>query len=373
MIVLDVQQVAKHFGPEPVLDGVTFQVHPGDRIALVGPNGCGKSTLLQIIAGKEEADAGTVTLHPTIHAGSFEQQVHLASAQCVYDEAKSALANLLTLQQEAQSVAEALAEADAEDMPRLAARYDHLQQELDRRDAYNLDHKIRRVLSGLGFSEAAYWQDVESLSGGEQNRLMLAKLLLSEPNLMLLDEPSNHLDIEATQWLEGFLLESSASVIVVSHDRSLLDRVATRTLELVHGTVDSYQGNFSAYWRQKQERLLVERRTYEKQQTEIAKTEDFIRRNAYGQKHAQAEDRRKKLERIELVALPREIGAPPMAFPPAARSGDLVVRAERLGKAFDRPLFQNVTFDVGRGERWGLLGPNGCGKNHFVEVPGWPA
>lgn len=180
MIVLDVQQVAKHFGPEPVLDGVTFQVHPGDRIALVGPNGCGKSTLLQIIAGKEEADAGTVALHPTIHAGSFEQQVHLASAQRVYDEAKSALANLLTLQQEAQSVAEALAEADAEDMPRLAARYDHLQQELDRRDAYNLDHKIKRVLNGLGFSEAAYWQDVESLSGGEQNRLMLAKLLLSE-------------------------------------------------------------------------------------------------------------------------------------------------------------------------------------------------
>ncbi len=392
MIVLDVQQVCKHFGPEPVLDGVTFQVHPGERIALVGPNGCGKSTLLRIIAGKEEPDAGSAALHPSIHAGSFEQQVHLAGGRCVYDEAKSALADLVLLQREAVAVAEALAEAAekgdrsrfgqapdgpfrktapvpffSDDVQRLATRYDHVQQELDRRDAYNLDHKVRRVLAGLGFAETGYRQPVESLSGGEQNRLMLAKLLLAEPNLMLLDEPSNHLDIDATQWLEEFLVESSAAVMVVSHDRSLLDRVATRVLELVHGTVDSYAGNFSAYWRQKQERLLVERRTYEKQQTEIAKTEEFIRRNAYGQKHAQAEDRRKKIERIEPVPLPREIAAPPMAFPAAARSGDVVVRAERLGKSFGQPLFRNVTFDIARGERWGLLGPNGCGKTTLLK------
>ncbi|MDY0170613.1 MAG: ABC-F family ATP-binding cassette domain-containing protein [Thermoguttaceae bacterium] len=367
MIVLDVQYVSKHFGRDAVLDGVTFQVHPGERVALVGPNGCGKSTLLRIIAGKEEADAGSATLHPSVHAGSFEQQVHLASAQTVYEEAKSALADLILLQEEAVAVAEAMAEAGEDDVQRLAARYDHLQQELARRDAYNLDHKVKRVLDGLGFPETSFRQPVESLSGGEQNRLMLAKLLLAEPNLMLLDEPSNHLDIEATQWLEEFLVESSAAVIVVSHDRSLLDRVATHTLELVHGTVDTYTGNFSAYWRQKQERLLVERRTYEKQQTEIAKAEEFIRRNAYGQKHAQAEDRRKKLERIEPVPLPREIAAPPMAFPAASRSGDVVVRTERLGKSFDKPLFSDVAFDICRGERWGLLGPNGCGKTTLLK------
>ncbi len=395
MIVLDVQYVSKHFGPEAVLDGVTFQVHPGERVALVGLNGCGKSTLLRIIAGKEEADAGSAVLHPSVHAGSFEQQVHLASERCVYDEAKLALADLILLQQEAVAVAEAMAEAanrekeagvfrarhpegrpgkrlstpisGEDEMRRLASRYDHLQQELARRDAYNLDHKVKRILHGLGFPETSFRQPVESLSGGEQNRLMLAKLLLAEPNLMLLDEPSNHLDIEATQWLEEFLVESSAAVIVVSHDRSLLDRVATHTLELVHGTVESYTGNFSAYWRQKQERLLVERRTYEKQQIEIAKTEDFIRRNAYGQKHTQAEDRRKKLERIEPVPLPREIATPPMAFPAASRSGDVVVRTERLGKSFDKPLFSDVTFDICRRERWGLLGPNGCGKTTLLK------
>ena len=209
-------------------------------------------------------------------------------------------------------------------------------------------------------------QPVASLSGGEQNRLMLAKLLLAEPNLMILDEPSNHLDIDATEWLEEFLLESSAAMIVVSHDRYFLDKVTNRTLELFDGTVDGYTGNFSAYWQQKAERLLVERRTYEKQQIEIEKTKDFIRRNAYGQKHAQAEDRRKKLERIEPVAPPREIAAPAMRFPPAQRSGDIVVRAEGVAKAYDRPLFRDVSLDLARGQRWALLGPNGCGKTTLL-------
>jgi ATP-binding cassette subfamily F protein 3 len=183
---------------------------------------------------------------------------------------------------------------------------------------------------------------------------------------MILDEPSNHLDIDATEWLEDFLIESSAAMIVVSHDRYFLDKVTTRTLELFNGTVDSYTGNFSAYWLQKAERLLVERRTYEKQQIEIEKTKDFIRRNHYGQKHAPAEDRRKKLERIELVPPPREIASPPMSFPSTSRGGDIAVRAEGVAKSYDRPLFHDVTVDVLRGERWALLGPNGCGKTTLL-------
>jgi ATP-binding cassette subfamily F protein 3 len=155
-------------------------------------------------------------------------------------------------------------------------------------------------------------------------------------------------------------------MIVVSHDRYFLDKVTTRTLELFDGTVDGYTGNFSAYWQQKAQRVLVERRTYEKQQEEIEKTKDFIRRNAYGQKHAQAEDRRKKLERIELVARPREVAEPPMRFSAADRSGDIVVRAERLGKSYAGRLFADVNLDIVRGQRWALLGPNGCGKTTLV-------
>ncbi len=367
MILLEVEGVRKHFGPEPVLDGVTLQVRAGERIGLVGPNGCGKTTLLRILAGKDEPDAGSCRTHPSVHLECLEQQPRFEPDRSLWDEAASALAELTALECEMLTVADAISQTtDQAEQDRLAARYDHLQQELHRRDAYNLEHKITRVLDGLGFPESAFPQPAQSLSGGEQNRLILAKLLLAEPNLMLLDEPSNHLDIEATEWLEGFLLESSAAMIVVSHDRYFLDKVTNRTLELFRGTVDSYAGNFSAYWQQKAERLLVQRRTYERQQTEIAKAKEFIRRNAYGMKHTQAEDRRKKLQRIVHVEPPREITTPVMGAPAAARSGDIVLRVEHLAKAYDRPLFADLSFEITRGQRWGLLGPNGCGKTTLI-------
>ena len=367
MILLNVTDVKKRFGPEPVLDGVTFEVRPGDRIGLVGPNGSGKTTLMRIIAGKDEADAGTCDHHATAHLGYLEQQPHFESDRTLHDEARSALADLLALQQEAVDVAADIsAAADPIEQKRLAARYDHLQHELHSKDAYNVDHRIERVIEGLRFRRESFDQPVASLSGGEQNRLMLAKLLLAEPNVMILDEPSNHLDIEATEWLEEFLVESSAAMIVVSHDRYFLDKVTNRTLELFHGTVDGYIGNFSAYWQQKAERLLVQRRTFEKQQTEIEKTKDFIRRNAYGQKHAQAEDRRKKLDRIDPVAAPREIVGPSIRFPQAERCGDIAVKAEGVTKIYDRPLFRDLSVEIGRGERWALLGPNGSGKTTLL-------
>ncbi|HEX4149060.1 MAG TPA: ABC-F family ATP-binding cassette domain-containing protein, partial [Pirellulales bacterium] len=223
-----------------------------------------------------------------------------------------------------------------------------------------------RVLDGLGFARASFDRPAAVLSGGQQNRLLLAKLLLRDPDLLLLDEPSNHLDIDATAWLENFLAESRQAMIVVSHDRYFLDRVTGGILELYRGEIDRYSGNFSAYWEQKAERAKVQARTFEKQQTEIAKTEDFIRRNHYGQKHTQAEDRRKKLERIERVKPPRQIVGPAMGFPPADRTGDIVLRVEQLAKSYDRPLFAGVTFDVLRGQRWGILGANGTGKTTLL-------
>ncbi len=367
MLVLAVEGVRKQFGSEPVLAGITFEVRPGERISLAGPNGTGKTTLLRILAGKEEADAGTCQTHPSVRTGYLEQQPVVEAGQTLRQAARVALQPLIALQQESLEVAHALSQtADSAEHRRLAARFDRLQQELHRRDAYNLDHKIERVLHGLGLPPETFEHRVETLSGGEQNRLMLAKLLLAEPDLMLLVEPSNHLDIEATQWLEEFLAQSPAAMILVSHDRYFLDKVTNRTLELFRGTVDSYAGNFSAYLRQKSERLIVQRRTYRKQQTEIEKAKEFIRRNLYGQKHAQAEDRRKKLARIQPVEPPREISAPPMDFPSAPRSGDIVLRAEHLSKSYDRPLFEDVSFDVVRGQRWAILGPNGSGKTTLL-------
>ncbi len=368
MIALEVADVRKDYGNTPVLSGVSFEVRPGDRIGLVGPNGTGKTTLLRILAGDEEADAGTCRWHESVRVGYMQQQRIVTDGVTLWKEAKSALQPLLTLQHDAEEAARQLATTvDPAERRRLAARYDYLQQELHRQDAYNLDHKVERVLEGLGFARSSFQASLATLSGGEQNRLMLAKLLLAEPDVLLLDEPSNHLDIEGTQWLEEFLAGSMAAMVIVSHDRYFLDKVTNQTLELFHGTVERYAGNFSAYWRQKAERLLVQRRTFEKQQIEIEKMKEFIRRNSYGQKHAQAEDRRKKLERIELVAPPREIAAPPMGFPDGERSGDLVFRVEHVSKSYDRPLFSDLTFDVQRTQRWGILGPNGSGKSTLLK------
>ncbi len=368
MILLKIVNLVKHFGPEPVLDGVSFEIRPQERIGLVGPNGTGKTTLLKILAGQESADSGTVELHSTAHIAYLEQQPQFSLGRTLWDEARTALDPLIALSHDAEQIAHDLAAAvDPAERARLGKQFDRLQHELHSRGAYNLDHKIERILGGLGFSSTSFQQPIQQLSGGQQNRLMLAKLLLAEPELMLLDEPSNHLDIEATEWLEDFLLHSDQAMIIVSHDRYFLDRVTQRTLELYNGTTDSYPGNFSAYWRQKSERLEAQRRTYDKQQIEIAKTEDFIRKNFYGQKATQAKDREKKLARIERIDRPREIAAPSMGFPPVKRAGDIVIRAEQLSKSFDRPLFANLSFQIERGERWGIVGPNGTGKTTLLK------
>jgi ATP-binding cassette, subfamily F, member 3 len=368
MILLSVQNIVKHFGPEPVLAGVTFDIRPGERVSLVGPNGAGKTTLMRIIAGGEEADSGRVELHTSATLGYLEQQPEFEPERTVWEEASAALANIADLAGHSEEIAHAIAiETDEAERKRLEQRFEHIQHQLHHHDAYNLDYRIERILEGLGFAKTTFQQEIGKLSGGQQNRLLLAKLLLAEPDLMLLDEPSNHLDTDATQWLENFLIESGQAILVVSHDRYFLDRVTNRTLELYQGTVESYPGNFTHYKRLKAERIEVQRRTYDRQHEEIAKMEDFIRRYHFGDRHQQAEDRRKKLERIERASPPREIAAPPMGFPEASRTGDIVLRVERLKKGFPgKPLFENLSFDILRGEKWGILGPNGSGKTTLL-------
>lgn len=366
-LLLNVTGITKHFGPDPILDGASFEVRAGERIGMVGPNGAGKSTLIKIVAGKESADKGEIELATNARMGYLEQHPTFSPGKTLWDEALLGLEHWVALGRESERLAHALAKPTTpEEHDRLARLFDAVQEQLQMHDAYQVDHHIERVLTGLGFRESQYQQTVESLSGGQQNRLLLAKLLLSDPDVMLLDEPSNHLDIEATEWLEGFLRNTPRAVLVVSHDRYFLDRVTERTLELHHGTIDSYPGNFSKYWHLKAEKLEVQRRLYIKQQEEIAKTEEFIRKNFYSNP-VQAKDREKKLERIERISPPKEITAPVMGFPPVKRTGDIVLRAEELSKSYDRPLFQKLTFQVQRGERWGILGPNGTGKSTLLK------
>lgn len=368
MVLLSASQLSKTFGDKEVLRQVGLELRSGDHVALVGPNGAGKTTLLKILTGEIEPDGGAVELPTAGTIGYLQQHPEFAAEDTVWSLAKAALGDLALLAVEAERVAAELARAsEGQQHALLLEHYDRLQAKLHQQDAYNWEHRVERVLQGLGFPEAWYERPARQLSGGQQNRLMLACLLLQQPDLMILDEPNNHLDIESTEWLETTLAAWTGAFLLVSHDRFFLDQTANLVLELVDGQLDRYRGNYSAYVRQKSERLEVERRTYEKNREEVAKLEDFVRKHHHGQKSAQAEDRRKKLKRIELVEPPREIPAPQFHFPKAARAGDMVLRGFGLSKAYDKPLFDKLNVQIERGQRWAILGSNGSGKSTLLK------
>ncbi len=368
MVLIAVDRISKTFGDKEVLREVQFELRSGNRVALVGPNGAGKTTLLKILTGEVQSDAGDVSRPSGATVGYLEQHPQFHEEDTVWSVAVAAVGDVALLVKQAEQVAEKLAQTPAgPEHDNLLEQFDRLQAKLHQEDAYNWEHRVERILHGLGFFPAWYQRPAQKLSGGQQNRLMLAALLLQQPDLMILDEPNNHLDIESTEWLESTLAEWRGAFLLVSHDRYFLDQTVTEVLELVDGKIDRFRGNYTAYVTQKEERLAVQRKTFERQQEEIEKLEEFIRRHHAGQKSAQAEDRRKKLERIELVDAPREIVTPKFHFPKATRTGDIVLRCRDLKKAYDRTLFEKLTFQIERGQRWAILGSNGSGKSTLLK------
>jgi ATP-binding cassette subfamily F protein 3 len=367
MLLLSCTGLERGFDEGPLFSNVGFELFSGERVGLVGPNGIGKTTLMKILAGLDRPDTGEVRNHAGARVALLRQQPEFVPGRTLFEEARTALDELLAAHDDMIRTAEALARATNEiERKSLAARYDRLAELLRHHDAFHVDHQIEEVLDGLGFTRADYHRPVDTFSGGQQSRLMLAKLLLAAPDVMLLDEPSNHLDIDTTRWLEDYLVRQAEAMLIVSHDRYFLDKVVTKVFEMHRNRLNVYPGNFKQYWRLKEERYDQELKAWEAQQEYIDKQEDYIRRVHYGQLHKQAASRQKALDRLERLERPTRIESPQMHFGSVRRSGDLALRVEDLSKSYDRPLFRNLSFDLPRGRRLGILGPNGSGKTTLL-------
>jgi ATP-binding cassette, subfamily F, member 3 len=369
MILISATGLTRQFAGDPIFEDLRFEVRAGERIGLVGTNGAGKTTLMRILAGHDQADEGSLFVRPGIRVSLLRQEPDFTLDQTLKAVARSGLASLLDLQTEIEEAAQEMAEAeDDADRARASRRYDDLHDLIEHQDAYTLDHRVEEVLGGLGFDPADFDRPAGTFSGGQQSRLMLAKLLLESPDLMLLDEPSNHLDIETTAWLESYLARQAVAMVVVSHDRYFLDKVVTKVWELNEGRLEAYPGNYSQYWRLRSEKAKVLDKQYEKQQETIADLEAYIRKYGAGQRAKQAHDREKKLARIERVERIRDIVGPPMGFDEVERSGDIVIEARKLSKSYAEPLFQNLDLTVLREQCVGVMGPNGSGKTTLIKT-----
>jgi ATP-binding cassette, subfamily F, member 3 len=370
MLLLSCENLSRAFDRGPLFEGVSFELFHGERVGLVGPNGAGKTTLMKILAGLDTPDRGDVRLHAGAHIGLLQQEPEFAEGRTLFEEAKSAFDEMFAAQEEMVKTADALAHATNEiERKSLSARYDRLHELLHHNDAYVVDHRVEEVLQGLGFKSETFHRPLSTFSGGQQRRALLAKLLLSSADVLLLDEPSNHLDIDATCWLESYLTNESQAMLIVSHDRYFLDRVTTKMFELHGKKITSYPGNYKQYLRLRQERYEREMKEWEAQREFIEKQEEYIRRVHYGQLAKQAQSRRKVLDRIEEVERPTRIEVPAMHFGEVVRTGDIVFEAVDLGMAFGtNVLFEGLNFSLPRGRRLGVMGPNGSGKTTLLKI-----
>jgi ATP-binding cassette subfamily F protein 3 len=380
MSLLAVENLTKSFGAEMVFSGVNFRVDASDRIGLVGPNGAGKSTLLDIIAGRQEADEGTLTGAGALRIGYLTQTAGFVPTRTLREEMLQVFAEVRAWEDELHALAARMESPEsfenAEAYERLLDRYAELQERFEHADGYTIEARVNQVLDGLGFTKEQQALPATSLSGGQQTRAALGKLLLQEPDLLLLDEPTNHLDLAALEWLEEYLSGWKGAIIVVAHDRYFLDRVVTRVLELAFGRIEEYPGNYTRYVQLRAERLERRRKEYEEQQEYIARTEEFIRRYKAGQRSKEARGRQTLLNRLERLERPQDFQAIRFRLGKQIESGQVVLTTQKLavgypanGVASGPARLLNVPdMEVQRGERIGMLGPNGSGKTTLLRT-----
>ncbi|MEG2633261.1 MAG: ABC-F family ATP-binding cassette domain-containing protein [Oscillospiraceae bacterium] len=364
-MILEANGIALSFGADVVLKNVTFQINEAERVGLVGYNGCGKTTLLNIITGELEQTEGTIALKNNATVGYLKQTAGLNLKNTVYSEMKSVNnADVLLARMKELELTMGDDHVLIEEYERVSARYEAI-------DGYHLDYNIKRILNGMAFAEETHSKSVAVLSGGEKTRLALSKLLILSPDLLILDEPTNHLDIDTIEWLEKFLLAYRGSILIVSHDRYFLDRVTTRTLEIQNGKSKLYNGNFSAYMRQKEENDAREETVYKRTAAEADKLREYAERNmARASTSNMAKSRLKMLDRLDLSA-PENAEHTKVKFriTPLSEPYKDVVVAKNLGVAVGkRDLIKDLSFTLLRGERIAIIGANGTGKTTLLKT-----
>ena len=371
--MLQVTNLSLQFGNKHLFKDLSVRLNRADRVGLVGVNGTGKSTLLKMMVGDIETDFGVISRSKQATIGYLPQEIDpFPPGRTLYQEARTAFDELLSLQDELQRINHALSHEDPQtaDFADLLEQQGELQQRLDASDIFHIDARIEKILTGLGFSQADREKDCNDFSGGWQMRLMLAKLLLTNPSFLFLDEPTNHLDIESLTWLEAFLQNYPGAMVIISHDRVFLDNLTNLTWELSLGKLTIYKGNYSYYVEEKALRQQVHMAAYNNQQAKIQQTMRFVTRfRAKSTKAKQVQSRLKLLGKMDRIEVEDSEQAINFRFPASAPSGRMAILATGLSKSYDgKPVFTKINVEINRGDKVAIIGVNGAGKSTLVKL-----
>ncbi len=380
--MIHLTKITKQFGPKILFKDASFTVNPGERIGLVGPNGAGKTSIFRLIVGEEGIDSGVVSVPEKSTIGYFSQDVGEMHGRSVLEEVKTAAGDLPLLSEKLKKLEAKLEDSAVnpisdDEMQRLLDSYGEAQSQFERLGGYDLDSRAQEILTGLGFPPDEHHRPTESYSGGWKMRVALAKILILNPDVLLMDEPTNHLDVESIVWLETWLSEFKGALVMTSHDRDFLNRSVTKIVEIANKTITTYSGNYDFYEKEREIRRTQLKAAFERQQEMLAKEEEFIARFAARASHAaQVQSRVKKLEKIDRIELPPEEATMKFQFPVPPRGGDEVVRFENLEKiwpawqegAKEKRVFSGATATVKRLDRVAVVGVNGAGKSTLLKL-----